>query len=280
MPPPSADCVRHRKQLSTETPRDVPVTLPLALSNQRVQRLRRLLSRREERRSEGVLVVEGAVLIREAADAGWEIESQFVAPDAEPLDVGGDVLLLASGVMERVASTESPQPVIAIVRRRSVDSGIVDSADFLVVADGVSDPGNLGTMMRSAEASGADALVVTPGTVDHTNPKVVRASAGSIFRLPVLEMADVAELAAAGFVPVGTTSHGATSYTDLDMTRRIALVLGNEPRGLSADAHVAEWVTIPLEGQVESLNVAMACAVLCFEVARQRRSTSGTVASP
>jgi RNA methyltransferase, TrmH family len=256
------------------------VTLPLALSNQRVQRLRRLIGRRDERRAEGLLVVEGAVLILEAAEAGWEIESQYVAPGTDPLDVGGEVERLAPGVIERVASTESPQPVLAIVRRRAVDPGIVDTADFVVVADGVSDPGNLGTMLRSAEGSGADALVVTPGTVDYTSPKVVRASAGSIFRLPVLEVSDVSEVARSGLVPIGTTSHGAAAYTDLDMTRRIALVLGNEPRGLSADTDVAEWVTIPLEGRVESLNVAMACAVLCFEVARQRRSASDTVASP
>ncbi len=229
---------------------------------------------------EGVLVVEGAVLILEAAEAGWEIESQFVAPGTDPLEVGGEILKLAEGVLERVASTDSPQPILAVVRRRAVDPGIIGSADFVVVADGVSDPGNLGTMLRSAEGSGADALVVTPGTVDYTNPKVVRASAGSIFRLPVVEVSDVSELALSGLVPIGTSSHGATAYTDLDMTRRIALVLGNEPRGLSADTNVAEWVTIPLQGQVESLNVAMACAVLCFEVARQRRSGSDTVASP
>lgn len=238
------------------------------------------MNRRDERRAESVLIVEGAVLIREANQAGWDIECQFVAPDGDPVDVRGDVHRLAPGVIERVASTESPQPVIAIVRVPVLDRTSLDAAEFVVVADGVSDPGNLGTMIRSAEGAGADALAVTPGTVDHTNPKVVRASAGSIFRLPIVEIPTVGNLARSGLVTIGTTSHGAARYTDIDLTRRIALVMGNEPRGMSPDTAVAEWATIPLAGHVESLNVATACAVLCFEVARQRRSKSDTVSAP
>lgn len=256
------------------------MTEPLALTNQWVQRLRRLVGRRENRRSEGVVVVEGARLLEEAEKAGWEIECQFVAPGAEPADVSGEILKVASGVVEKVASTESPQPVIGIVRAKSVDTTILSSADFVVVADGVADPGNLGTMIRAAEGAGADAFVVTRGTADHCSPKVVRASAGSLFRLPIVEVSDLSELSGSGLVVIGTSSHRYGKYTDCDMTRRVALVLGNEPRGLPADAGVSEWITIPLVGQVESLNVAMACAVLCFEVARQRLGTSGTVGEP
>lgn len=250
---------------------------PLALSNQRVQRLRDLASRRDLRRSQGVLVVEGAVLLREAANAGWEIESQFVGPRGKPIDVGGEVFHLAPGVMEKVASTQTPQPLLGVVRARHFSSEILNTANFVVVAHGVSDPGNLGTMMRCAAGAGADALVVTAGTVDHTNPKVVRASAGSIFRIPVVEIANSDDLDISGLVSIGTTSHGGPCYTDIDLTRKVALILGSEPRGLGADASVDEWISIPLEGVVESLNVAMACAVLCFEVARQRRSSSGTL---
>jgi len=140
--------------------------------------------------------VEGAVLLREAVAAGLEVECQFVAEHSSPIEVGGTVFHLAEGVMERVASTETPQPVIGIVRMPQFDRSIVDAADFVVVANGVADPGNLGTMLRSAEGSGADVFVVTPGTVDHTNPKVVRAAAGSLFRIPVLEIPNVDDLAA------------------------------------------------------------------------------------
>ena len=256
------------------------MTLPLALSNQRVQRLRRLVNRRDSRREEGVLVVEGAVLLREAATAGLEVECQFVAANSSPVDVGGSVFHLADGVMERVASTESPQPVIGIVRSPHFDRSILELADFVVVADGVSDPGNLGTMMRSAEGSGADAFVVTPGTVDHTSPKVVRAAAGSLFRLPVFEVRQIDELRRSNLVTIGTTSHGAPCYSDVDLERPIAVILGNEPRGLNTNLDVDEWMSIPLAGNVESLNVAMACSVVCFEVARQRRANSDTFEAP
>lgn len=256
------------------------MTLPLALSNPRVQRLRRLVNRRDSRREEGVLVVEGAVLLREAVAAGLEVECQFVAEHSSPIEVGGTVFHLAEGVMERVASTETPQPVIGIVRMPQFDRSIVDAADFVVVANGVADPGNLGTMLRSAEGSGADVFVVTPGTVDHTNPKVVRAAAGSLFRIAVLEIPNVDDLRGADLVRIGTTSHVAPCYTDVDLTRRIAVVLGNEPRGLDEDLEVDEWMSIPLAGNVESLNVAMACSVVCFEVARQRRGVSDTVEVP
>ena len=248
----------------------------LALSNKRVQRLRRLVNRRDERREQGVFVVEGHTLLSEAVRAGWEIETQFVGPDGRAVQSDGEIVHVAPGVLEKVASTENPQPVIGIVKQRRFGEEVVGSADFVVVADGVSDPGNLGTMMRSAAGAGADAFIITPGTVDHTNPKVVRASAGSLFRLPVVESA-IGPFTAGRFVSIGTTSHGASVYTEVDFTRRIALVFGNESGGLSGDTGVQEWATIPMAGEVESLNVAMACAVMCFEVARQRRAGSGTL---
>lgn len=256
------------------------MTAPLALSNQRVQRLRRLISQRDARRTEEVLVVEGRLLLREASDAGWEIESQFVAPEGEPISDEGEVFRLASGVIEKVASTETPQPVIGVVRARKFDESCLQRASFVVVADGVADPGNLGTMLRSAAASGADAFAVTRGTVDHTSPKVVRASAGSLFRLPVVEIPGLESLLGTGLVSIGTTSHDGRPYNEVDLTRRIAVILGSEAHGLEPDSPVSEWATIPLEGDVESLNVAMACAVLCFEVSRQRRSASSTLGGP
>ncbi|MEY4248034.1 MAG: hypothetical protein RIS69_1581 [Actinomycetota bacterium] len=192
--------------------------------------------------------------------------------------------------MEKVATTEAPQPIIAVVARRFALLDVLATASFVLVADGVSDPGNLGTMLRSAEASGADALVLTPGSVDPSNPKVVRASAGSIFRLPIVEKATLEDVARAGLIRLGTSSHTGREYTSVDCTRRVAVVLGNEAHGMSDSSavdewvsipHVGqaedEWVSIPHVGQAESLNVAMAATVLCFEVARQRRSGSSTV---
>jgi len=214
-------------------------------------------------------VVEGHQLVREALDAGWEIEAEFVAGGTSPV-TGSDVFVLGTGVIERVASTEAPQPMLAVVRipTRTFD---LATAAFVLVADRIADPGNLGTILRSAEAAGVDAVVLTAGSVDPFNPKVVRASAGSLFRVPVLE-ATLASVHAGGLRTIGTSSHHGIAHTQTDLTGRIALVVGNEARGLPDDAEVDEWVTIRHHGRGESLNVAMAATVLCFEAARQRAS--------
>lgn len=172
-------------------------------------------------------------------------------------------------VIERVASTVTPRPLIAVVEQRSAE--MPAGADFVIVADRVADPGNLGTLMRTAEACGAHAVVVTPDTVDPYSPKVVRASAGSLFRIPVVA-ATLADVRQRGLATVGTSSHHGDVYTEVDLRAPVALVLGNEAHGLAADAEVDTWVTIPLAGEAESLNVAMAGTVLAFEVVRQRRA--------
>lgn len=240
----------------------------LTFSNPKVQRLRRLLGRRSARSEEGAFVVEGQGLITQAWEAGWEIEAQFVAPGFGAVVPDGLVFDLAPNVIERVASTEAPQPVLAVVRLRA--SVLPAGATFVVVADRIADPGNAGTIIRSAEAAGADAVVFTPGSVDPFNPKVVRATAGSLFRMPVVA-ADLAHVRAAGLRALAASSHQGAAYTDTDLVAPVAIVVGNEAHGVPDDAPVDGWVTIPHAGPAESLNVAMAATVLVFEVARQRR---------
>jgi RNA methyltransferase, TrmH family len=211
--------------------------------------------------------VEGAVLIAEAVDAGWTVVAEFVAPGGEPVS-GAPVSELADGVLERVASTERPQPNLAVVRMpaQSVD---LDDLGFVVVADQLADPGNLGTILRSAEAAGVDAVVLTPGSVDPYNPKTVRASAGALFHVPVLA-ADLAATRRAGLRLIGTSSHLGVRHTEADWSGRVALVLGNEAHGLADDTPVDGWVRIEHHGRAESLNVAMAATLLVFEAARSR----------
>ncbi len=209
-------------------------------------------------------MVEGLGLLSQAIAAGWQVEGCYLAPDtAIDLDVAQH--RLAPNVLERVASTESPQPILAVVAMRA--NSLPDHASFVLVADRLADPGNAGTIIRSAEAAGADAVVLTPGSVDPYNPKVVRASAGSLFRIPVVELA-LEELAM--FRRLGTSSHRGDRYTDPVYHGRVAVVVGNEAHGLDDDAAIDQWITIPHAGPVESLNVAMAATVVAFEVARQR----------
>jgi TrmH family RNA methyltransferase len=209
------------------------------------------------------------VLIGEAAAAGWELESEFVAAGAAAVS-DAPIFELAESVLERVASTEHPQPNLAVVRMPATDWDLA-LLRFVVVADQLGDPGNLGTILRSCEAAGAQAVVLTPGSVDPFNPKVVRASAGSLFHVPVVECA-LDDVRAAGLTLVGSSSHQGETHTDADWSGSIAIVVGNEARGLPDDAPVDRWVRIEHHGRAESLNVAMATTLLVFEAARRRSS--------
>jgi TrmH family RNA methyltransferase len=225
------------------------------------------LGRRSWRSDEGAFVVEGAVLIAEAVAAGWEVEAEFVAPDTAFISDAA-VFELAEGVLERVASTERPQPNLAVVRMPDRMASLAD-VSFVVVADQLNDPGNLGTILRSSEAAGVEAVVLTPGSVDPFNPKAVRASAGALFHVPVVA-ATLDEVRGAGMRLIGTSSHQGVRHADADWSGRMAIVLGNEAHGLADDADVDEWVKIEHRGRAESLNVAMAATILCFEAARHR----------
>lgn len=232
-------------------------------------------------------MVEGPALVDHAVRAGWELEAVFVGaghwsyrPPAELADT--PVFELAPNVLERVASTDTPQPVLGVVRRRTSTIDRLATATFVVVGDRIADPGNAGTMLRSAEAAGADAVVFTQGSVDVFNPKVVRSSAGALFEMPVVVDIALDELlsspATAHLTSFGTTSrdggaadgHEVADHTDVDLASPVMLVLGNEAAGLSADAAVQHWITVPHAGRAESLNVAMAATLLVFEAAHHR----------
>ena len=178
---------------------------------------------------------------------------------------------LADGVLERVASTEHPQPHLAVVRLPAEHAlaSIGAAQRLVVVVDQLNDPGNLGTILRSSEAAGVDAVVLTPGSVDPFNPKVVRASAGALFHVAVVS-ATVDELRTAGFRIVGTSSHQGDRHTEADWSGDVALVMGNEAHGLPDDAPVDAWVRIEHHGRAESLNVAMATTLLVFAAAHAR----------
>lgn len=231
-------------------------------------------------------MLEGAKVIGEALDAGAAVESLFVAAGVDDplidraLAAGARVRVLAPGVLERVAGTVTPQPYLAVAGYCDValDADAVAGASSLVVCVDVRDPGNAGTVLRSAEAAGVGAVVFCAGSVDVFNPKAVRASAGALFHVPIVRGGDASDvlgqLAERGFRRLGTVAHGGEPYDTADLRGRVALVLGNEAHGLPSDvaALLDGTITIPMAGRTESLNVGMAAAVLCFEMARQRRA--------
>ncbi len=264
----------------------------LALRHQKVQRLRRLVSRRTARDAERVFVLEGLKLVNEALDAGIKVESLYVTAGEQ--SSGGAVVALVEraitdgarvhevgpGVIERVADTVTPQPVLAVVPFVDRPHQLLREARFMVVAVDVRDPGNAGTILRSAAAAGCDGVIFCEGSVDLYNPKTVRASAGSVFQVPVAVGGHptevLADLKRWGVRRLATTVAGGRDYTQVDLTGPTAFVLGNEANGLTqeVEGEVDDRVTIPMAGRSESINVGMAAAVLCFEAARQRRYAS------
>ena len=261
-----------------------------------MRRLRGLLQKRSARWAERVFVAEGAELLRSALRAGAEIESVYLAPEGaddpltretcdRALQAGVRLFALAPGVLERVADTVTPQPVLTILPMMDAraDDDPVDPVDpldqpLLVVLVDVRDPGNAGTVLRTADAAGVNTVIFSGESVDPYNPKTVRASAGSLFHVPFTVQADpvavAASLAGRGYRTLATVVRNGTDYAALDWSIPTALFLGNEAAGLAPEVldAVGGTVAIPMDGRAESLNVGVACAVLCFEALRQRRS--------
>ena len=195
-------------------------------------------------------------------------------------DAGARIFELEEGVLARVAGTVTPQPVMAVVRMpvHTMADVLARQPQLVVVCVDVRDPGNAGTVVRSAWAAGADAVVCCEGTVDMWNPKAVRSSAGAVLHVPVVAApapaAALEEIGRWGLHRWGTVSEGGEDYAAADLTQPCAFVLGNEAAGLPLDelqGGLDGLVSIPMAGGAESLNVGMAAAVLCFEAVRQRR---------
>ena len=272
----------------------MPYRIVQSKQNVRLKDLRRALAHPGQDRhslagSNGLALagIEGPNLLEEAFRAGLRIPWVFVALGAEHLLNGmtfpaeTEVLQVPKEVLDSALSTETPQPVAALIEQPSwawadALTSRTKAAPLIVVLAGLQDPGNLGTILRSAEAFGATAILSLPGTVSAWNPKAARASAGSIFRLPLLETSveECFSRLREASVRIWTTAvHGAEPADRIDLACPVALLIGNEGNGVpQALAEMADGaVTIPCPGPVESLNAA-AASVLLYEASRQRRS--------
>jgi len=262
---------------------------PIGARHHTMQRLRRLSRRRSARTDEGAFVIDGPTLLAEALDAGVAVDEVVAEPGCPPavLDraaaAGAVVHRTREGMLARVVDTMTPRAMAAVARFGDVAAAEAARAagPLALVLVGVADPGNAGTLLRSAEAAGAGAVLFCAGSADPYGPKCVRSSAGSVFRLVVARDLAAAEALAAvgeaGATTVATVARGAQPYDAVDLARPVALVLGSEAHGLAAGlaAAVDTAVTIPMQGRTESLNVGMAGTILCFESLRQRRARHG-----
>jgi len=273
----------------------MPLRIVHSKQNPRLKQLRRALTQPlRERTADGRVLagIEGPNLLLEALRAGLRVECAFVAEgnerllDGLNLDARTEVLMLPKALLDSALTTEAPQPVAALVEPPDWTWGhFLEShrktPALILVLSGLQDPGNLGTILRSAEAFGAVGVISLPGTVSAWNPKAVRASAGSVFRVPLLlvEVEDCfPRLREAGVKIWTTTGHAAEAADRVNLTGPAALLIGNEGNGVPAEiAALADGaITIPCSGPVESLNASVAASVLLYEAARQRAAANGS----
>jgi TrmH family RNA methyltransferase len=249
--------------------------------NPTIKYVRGLQSQRKAREAESVFVIEGPRLAEEAARAKVKaslvlytlnLDERGRAAVNKLERLGAKAEVISDAVMAAASDTETPAGLLAVVGRPAFL--IVPKLSFALVVDRLGDPGNLGTLLRTAAAAGVEAVFLMPGTVDAFNPKVVRAAMGAHFQLPVAE-ARWETLAGqlGGATAWVADAHAGDAYDRVDWRGPCALVVGSEAEGPSpaAQAFTPRRVHIPMPGQSESLNAAVAAGILLFEAARQKR---------
>lgn len=249
--------------------------------NSKVKLARTLMGRPKERREAGAFVAEGVRLVEDAAKAKWPI--RFVLYDetlsergrsqVESLrSQGVDVEQVTPELMKSISDTETSQGILVVLDLSPIPYPA--SPTFLLVPDQIRDPGNLGTLIRSADASGVDAVLIPPETTDPFAPKAVRAGMGAHFRVPVISASweEIKRVSESAGQRVMLADMDGESCWNMDLRQPLALIIGNEAEGASDSAKkiAGQRIKIPMAGQTESLNAAVAGSVLMFEVMRQR----------
>jgi len=255
--------------------------------NRRLKELRTAF-RRAELTPQGECAIEGAKLIEEAMRSGQHLESVFFSESGRPLaekllpqiHSRTETIVLPNALFNSIVPSDAPQGVAALLKLPTFSAAqLLDRSSVgpLVVAAGLQDPGNLGTILRSAEAFGAAGIFLTEGTVSAYNSKVLRGSAGSIFRLPLLRMpsAELIPLLRAQKIRLlATSSHQGTPLPQIKWDLPLAIFIGNEGAGLSRELtrQMDESLSIPQAAQVESLNAGVAASIVLYEAARSQKS--------
>jgi TrmH family RNA methyltransferase len=254
-----------------------------SIHNPKVKLWSQLLTKRG-RESQNKFLLEGVHLIQEALLSQAPVETILFRSDKglppelqELIEQSVECIGVTEGVLAKCTETQTPQGVVAIARKSlgSIQSLLESIRGLVIVVDGVQDPGNLGTIIRSADAVGATGVVLGKGTADLYNPKTVRATMGSLFHLPVMEcdlLQLLPEVVSQGVQIISSGLSAVNHCYEIDMTVATWIIVGNEGSGVSREIErfVSRQVIIPMRGQAESLNVAMAATVLLFEASRQR----------
>jgi RNA methyltransferase, TrmH family len=247
--------------------------------NPKLKIIRALLGRAKERRAAGAFVIEGVRLVEEAQAGNWRF--RFALYDASLNERGSSLVeqLLSRGVeveevsehlMKSLSDTETPQGILAVLEFNRLP--VPSSPNFLLIPDQIRDPGNLGTLFRTAAAAGVQAVFVPPETTDAFAPKVVRSGMGAHFRLPIQPMRWEKIRRETKDLQVYLADMDGRSCWESDLRQPLALIVGSEAEGASDQARevATQKISIPMSGDIESLNAGVAGSVLMFEVVRQR----------
>lgn len=252
-------------------------------SNSQVKNLIQLCKKAKARKEQGLFVVEGKKMFSEAPQEWlhqvYVSESFLKEPENKALLLGAEYEVLSDSVFKAVSDTQTPQGILALVRMPgyTLSQLLKKERTHLLITEGIQDPGNLGTMFRTGEGAGITGMILNKTTVDVFNPKTIRSTMGSIYRVPFVVSEDLsgtlAELKAAGVQLYAAHLKGSLSYDEPDYRKSTGFLIGNEGNGLSDEiAGLADtYIRIPMEGKVESLNAAIAATLLMYEVKRQRR---------
>lgn len=255
-------------------------------SNQKVKELLQLQKKSKVRNQAGVFLVEGVRMLREAPKD--RLQKLYVSESCykryqKEFEAGqmgcGVTEVLSDTVFAYVSDTKTPQGVLGVVHRMEYSISDLFRRDnpLILVLDGLQDPGNVGTIFRTAEAAGVSGILLSENCVDIYNPKTIRSTMGAVYRMPFLAVQNVAEavgeLKKRGICVYAAHLEGKHSYEQESYLGGTAFLIGNEGNGLSREAEECAdtWIRIPMCGEAESLNAAVAAAVLMFEVSRQRR---------
>ena len=253
-------------------------------ANQQMKHLSQLMKRAKERKKEQVFVVEGIKMFQEApADTVVSVyvsESFLEKPEHEKCLQGYRYEVVSDAVFREISDTQTPQGILAIVRMPKYDLPDLLQGDHthLLILESVQDPGNLGTIFRTAEAAGVTGIILSKDSVDIYNPKTIRSTMGSIYRMPFYYAEDILKairkIKDAGIKVYAAHLDGEKSYDEEDYAFSCAFLIGNEGNGLREETSkmADHYIIIPMSGEVESLNAAIAASVLMFEVKRQRRN--------
>jgi TrmH family RNA methyltransferase len=256
-----------------------------SLNSPHVVRVKALISSRgvKERKSTGQFVAEGMQCAREAlaSSSGPQIETLYLTTNGrskieEIADVSGfNTFDVSDEVMKEMSETITPQGILAICKipRNDLSSIPLNGSRKFIYLSEVQDPGNAGTILRSADAFGMDAVITSPGSVDMYSPKVVRSTAGSLWHIPVFESVTIQDLLALGIKAFSLGASGTKALSSFESSGDTVAVFGNEARGLSTAQEVAqiEVVSIPMPGNAESLNLSAAASIVMYHLSNMPR---------